>query len=55
MIHEESCQRRTKMIASDLLPDVNQTVGAAGGSDKLLSDNRKPSTLQIETLLITPD
>ena len=59
MIHEESCQAKTKTIPGDLLPEMQQQKLPAEELDKKDEKrptvSQKPSTLQIETPLITPE
>lgn len=43
-----------KTIAGDLLPEMEHMT-AAQSKERVESENKRPSTLQIETPLITPD
>ena len=57
MIHEESCETRSKTIAGDLLPE--STVDNKANSDEENKSGAKnltkPSTLQIHAPLITSE
>ena len=56
MVHEESCQSRAKTIAGDLLPAESAEPGTiANEEQKEAKSLRKPSTMQINTPLITPE